>query len=193
MTEKELESRLCQELRCVDGERGRLASLRFVRSTSDAASISDLFGNFDYDVIQDDSRWRNTPPDVMRDIAGGMTCDIAVRSRLSGENRIYIEVKRTQPIGYGKVDSQVVRYFLHLLGTTHREPIPRTPDMRRAMILAAPPGWFATSANAETWSYFWETFAPLAAVFDVTLAELHLQDESLSFNKPMQSAGSAGG
>jgi hypothetical protein len=54
----------------------------------------------------------------MRDVAGGVTPDIVLRSRVSGQNRIYVEVKDSEPLHYDIEDSQIVRYFLHLLGTT---------------------------------------------------------------------------
>jgi hypothetical protein len=190
--EKELEKRLCEKLRCSNGDRSSLKSLVFAETTSQARSVADLVGPCDYDLIEDDSRW-NSAPRLMQDVAGGMIPDVVLRSRGSGENRIYIEVKKTQPLGRGRADSQVVRYFLHLLGTTHRDPIPGAQEILRAVIVAAPEEWFANRTNADTWSYFLNTFAPLATSFGITLAALHLRDSSSSSNRPMQPTGSAGG
>ncbi|ALA57218.1 hypothetical protein NITMOv2_0782 [Nitrospira moscoviensis] len=65
-------------------------------STSDAKNLFDLIGHKTYEVIEDDSRW-NLHPKFMLEIIGGMTPDIVLRSKASNENRIYIEVKKTQP------------------------------------------------------------------------------------------------
>ena len=121
--------------------------------------------------------FRSNPyPKFMVEIIGGMIPDIVLRSKVSNENRIYIEVKRTQPLGYGKVDSQIVRYFLHLLATSHSKPSGGADDIRRAVLLAAPPSWFAVNAIHDAWRYFLETYTQLASCFGVTLGELHLQD-----------------
>jgi hypothetical protein len=188
MDEKQLEQNLCDHLRRCLCAPSQAEPLTFARTTSAVTSFTDLLGGVEYDVIQDDNRW-NPAPQFMQDIAGNMIPDIVLRSRRSAENRIYVEVKRTRRLGYGKADSQIVRYLLHLLATTREKPVGDAVDIRRAVILAAPTFWFADSKNADTWGYFLTTYAPLAAAFDVTLAELHLSDESS--NPPMQLPGSA--
>lgn len=169
MDENDLEKRLCEQLRVPAG----LAGMSLHGSTTGAATLRDLVGGVPYEVIEDDSSW-NQDPTFMRDIIGGMTPDIVLRSKVSGQNRIYLEVKRTRPLNYGKADSQVVRYFLHLLATTERRPSSFEIDIRRAIILAAPAAWFTVPKNAEVWSHFMDKFSALAAAFDVTLAELRL-------------------
>ena len=57
----------------------------------------------------------------MLDLTGGSVPDIVLRSKASGENRIYVEVKDTQPLGYGLEDSQIIRYFLHLISHQYKK------------------------------------------------------------------------
>lgn len=83
-------------------------------------------------------------------------------------------MKKTRPLGYGKFDSQAIRYLLHLLATTQQRPHGIATDIRRAIVLAAPPSWFGVKDNRDAWHYFLQTYAALAATFDVTLAELHV-------------------
>ncbi len=176
MDEKELEHRLCDGLRSGVASSAALASLAFTNSTSDAKTVADLTGTMPYEVIQDHSEW-NPFPQFMVDVIGGMTPDVVLRSSVSGENRIYIEVKKTGPLGYGRADSQVVRYFMHLLATTRRKPASALADIRRAVVLAAPFWWFTNAKNGDVWRFFLETYSPLAGAFDVTLAELHLPEQ----------------
>jgi hypothetical protein len=125
--------------------------------------------------IHDNSKW-NLNPKLMQDIICGMTPDIVLRSNVSGENRIYIEVKDTEPLGhkhYGIEDSQVVRYFLHLIAISKRNK--GVTDIRRAMLLCAPSMWFKVERNAKAWAYFLEHFSGLAKAFDITLGELHAE------------------
>jgi len=72
----------------------------------------------------------------MLDVIDGMIPDIVLRSPISRQNRIYIEVKDTEPLGYGIEDSKIARYFLHLLATTTRGP-KEGNDIRRAVLLCA--------------------------------------------------------
>jgi len=178
VNEKQLETILCEKLLAALTNRAVLNELSLEHSTSDHKTLGDLIGATPYEVIQDHSRWQQQPG-FMTDVIGGMTPDIVLRSSLSGENRIYIEVKKDVGIGRGEshADSQMVRYFLHLLGTTHQRP-PRTPtDIGRAVILAAPSSWFTASKNSGRWEYFLEKHTELASCFGITLAELHLIDD----------------
>lgn len=175
MTEKDLERRLCEMLRGGFATVDVPSQLSVHNSTSDAKNLFDLIGDKGFELIADDSRW-NPHPKFMLDIIGGMIPDIVLRSKVSNENRIYIEVKKTQPLGYGKVDSQIVRYLLHLLAISHGKPSGGADDISRAVLLAAPPSWFAVNANHDAWGYFLETYTGLASCFGVTLGELHLQD-----------------
>ena len=175
MTEKDLERQLCEKLRAGFTAVDMPAEFFIHNSTSEAKNLFDLIGNKGYELIEDDSRW-NLHPKFMLDIIGGMTPDIVVRSKGSGENRIYIEVKKTQPLGYGKVDSQIIRYLLHLLATSHSKPPNDGEDIRRAVLLAAPPSWFAANVNHNAWTYCLETYSRLTSCFGVTLGELHLSE-----------------
>lgn len=173
MTEKDLERRLCELLRGGLSTADIPVECAIHNSTSDAKSVLGLIGGRDFELIEDDSRW-NLHPKFMVEVIGGMTPDVVLRSKLSGENRIYIEVKKTRPLGYGQVDSQVIRYLFHLLATSHSMPPHAPDDLRRAVLLAAPPSWFTAKANHDAWTYFLETYSRLASCFGVTLGELHL-------------------
>jgi len=163
--EKEIEGRILERLE--DG----LARLEIQNSTSDAPNLAALLGQHRPTVFHDTSAW-NLHPNFMQDVIGGMVPDIVLRSPISRQNRIYIEVKDTGPLGYGIEDSQIARYFLHLLATTTRGP-KEGNDIRRAVLLCAPAAWFKVKGNAETWNYFLVCFSGLAAAFDITLGELY--------------------
>jgi hypothetical protein len=165
MGEKDIEHRICELLRS-----GKAGAIRLANSTSNAHSLGDLLGTAEFDILQDTSAW-NSEPRRMTDVIGGMTPDIVIRSRISMENRIYLEVKETLDLGYGTADSQVVRYFLHLLAMTHQR---QGADIRRALLLAAPSAWFE-GIGRQKWSYFLTTHAALAQALDVTLAEIRVE------------------
>lgn len=150
-------------------------ALEIKNSSSDARTVADLLGDRVPMVIQDNSIW-NPHPKLMVDIIGGMVPDIVLGSHASGENRIYIEVKELEPLGhnrYGIEDSQIVRYFLHLIAMSRRFPKKGVADIRRAVLLCAPSAWFEQQRNARAWSHFLEHFSGLAKAFDITLGELH--------------------
>lgn len=176
MTEKDIERRLCEMLRSGFTAVDMPAEFTIHNSTSDAKNLLDLIGKNGYEVIEDDSRW-NLHPEFMLEIIGGMTPDIVLRSKASSENRIYIEVKKKQPLGYGKADSQIIRYFLHLLVTSHSKPPSVEKDISRAVLLAAPVSWFTDTINRDAWTYFLGTYSRLASRFGVTLGELHLSEQ----------------
>jgi len=163
--EKALEARLLDKIK------GGLP-VEILNSTSDAKTLADLFGNHLPKWLQDTSDF-NPAPKFMQDIIGGMTPDIVLRSPLSGENRLYIEVKEREPLGYGIADSQIVRYFLHLLAISTRLPVTGQTDIRRAVLVCAPSEWFKVKTNADVWGYFLQHFSGLAKTFDITLGELH--------------------
>ncbi len=146
--------------------------LKIQASTSKAQSLADLLCGSEPEVIHDNSDW-NPQPRLMQDLVGGMTPDIVLRSRASGENRVYIEVKDSEPLGYGIEDSQVIRYFLHLIATTRKVPKKGVTDISRAVLLCAPSQWFMGAGNAKTWNHFLEHFSGLARAFEITLGELH--------------------
>lgn len=178
MTEKDLERRLCEMLRNGLPTIDTHAEFSIHNSNSDAKNLYDLIGKNDYEVIEDDSRW-NLHPKFMLEIIGGMRPDIVLRSKASSENRIYIEVKKTKPLGYGKADSQIIRYFLHLLATSHSKPSIAgvdIVDIGRAVLLAAPVSWFAATLNHDAWTYFLKTYSGLASCLGVTIGELHISE-----------------
>ncbi len=118
----------------------------------------------------------NLKPEFMIDLMGKNTIDIVLRSSQSHQNRIYIEVKRDQQaLRRGKYDSQIIRYFLHLLCATAEKP-DGMPDIRRAMLLAAPSNWFQKKTNQDTWEYFLDKYRDIARCFHITLGKLEIDD-----------------
>ncbi len=175
MVEKDLENSLAAILRAGHLDRSALRDLRIAPSTSDATSIYDLVKNFEYEIFQDTSDF-NPEPKLMIDVAGGIVPDLVLRSRASRENRIYIEVKLTEEIRDEAPLSQIVRQFLHLLATSRHSPLTGGPDIRRAVLLAAPSAWFAKETNMTKWRYFLNTYTGLARLpmLDITLGVLKL-------------------
>lgn len=137
------------------------------------SSFADLCKHHSFDIWQDDSRW-NENPSFMNEIIGGMTPDIVIRSTLSGENRIIIEVKVQVKLGYSTTSSQIIRYFLHLLATSKSEPINGKPDITRAILLAAPDEWFDNPSTGSAWNYFFNQYKDLANDFSVVLGEIRI-------------------
>jgi len=175
MVEKDLENSLADILRAGSSDRSRLRDLRIISGTSDATSIYDLVENHEYKIFQDTSDY-NFNPKLMIDVAGGIIPDLVLRSTTSEENRIYIEVKLTEEIRDEAPLSQIVRQFLHLLCTSRHSPLTGGPDIRRAVLLAAPSAWFAKETNMIKWRYFLNTYTGLARLpkVDITLGELRL-------------------
>ena len=165
------------ERRLLGSIRQNASSVLIHRSSIPATTnFRDLFKNLDYEHIHDNSDW-NPSKKLMPDIIGGMCPDVVLRSKATGENRIYIEVKDTERLGdrhYDIEDSQVVRYFIHLLTTTRK----KSNDIGRAMLLCAPSRWFADPKNAKAWGHFVEHFSGLATKFDITIGEVHADELS---------------
>jgi hypothetical protein len=173
MAEKDLESKLTEKLEHAQNDQAVLNEIWITNGTSEAETLYDLIGGRQYKIFKDTDEW-NQNKDMMVDLMGAMVPDIVLRSEGSGENRIYIEVKETTPLAYGREDSQIIRYFLHLLAITTNKPRRCPDDIRRAVLLAAPSPWFDVPKNAEVWEYFLETYQGLATAFDVTLGEIRL-------------------
>lgn len=170
--EKEYERALCERIDRYLADPKINDPIPFARTTSDAKSLGDLIGLTAVKVLPDNSEWRQNH-DVLVDLTGGMTPDIVLRSNLSGQNRILIEVKCESRLNYGRVDSQIVRYFLHLLATTLHDAKNKF-EVRRAVVLAAPRAWFEVPQNRADLEYFNSTYGPIASVFGITLAEIDL-------------------
>lgn len=154
-----------------------LRSLPITSSTSNAANLYDLMGDKAFNLFRDTSCWNPDPRSkFLVDVAGGITPDLVIRSQASGENRIYIEVKLHEELRGCAPLSQVVRQFLHLLATSRFAPVVAPPDIKRAVLLAAPSAWFATPRNRKKWQYFLTHYTDLARLrqIDITLGELRL-------------------
>ena len=143
------------------------------RATSpDVKTMADLLDGYKWDKFHDTSDW-NKLKHLMQDVSGGMCPDVVIYSKMTDENRIYVEVKDTSRLGYGVEDSQIIRYFLHLLVTTKKILSKNGPGMQRAVLLCAPSQWFKHPRTAKPWDYFLEHFSGLAEAFNITLGEIH--------------------
>jgi hypothetical protein len=171
MSEREIQNALCAILSSAQMESSRLTRVPVSWGAKSIGTLADWVNGIFYDVLEETSDW-NPHARLMVDLTGGLAVDIALRSRVSGENRIYIEVKETDDLHCGTVASQIVRYFLCMLATTRRNTGQR--DMRRAVLLAAPSSWFEREdRKAESkWKYFLTTYQPLADEFGITLGEI---------------------
>jgi hypothetical protein len=138
MDEKAVQNELVNKLRACQDLPDLLSNISLSQSTSNAATLYDLIGDLRFELFPDTSDWNQTPR-LMGEIIGGMTPDVVLRSVATDENRIIIEVKLNQRLNYGVPDSQIVRYFLHLLALTESR---RGMDIRRAVLVAAPAEWF---------------------------------------------------
>lgn len=148
--------------------------IAFAESSSDVRNLQQLLADKDFQTLRDTSEW-NQHKNMLVDISGNMTPDLVLRCARDGDNRIIIEVKCHSGLNYDKHDSQLVRYFLHLLATTHQRK-DNPAAIRRALILAAPASWFLTPANRDRWTYFINTYRDLARHFDITLAAILLPE-----------------
>ena len=165
--EKEIEGRLLPILKRCPQE------VVIHRATSpDVNTMADLLDGCKWDKFHDTSDW-NKLKHLMQDVSGGMCPDVVIYSKITDENRIYIEVKDTSRLGYGIEDSQIIRYFLHLLVTTKKIPSKEESDIPRAVLLCAPSRWFKHPKTAKSWNYFLEHFSGLAKAFNITLGEIH--------------------
>jgi hypothetical protein len=176
MDEKELETRLCTILRDGMANRRALDTLKLTNaSVRGHMSVASLLGTADFQVLQDTNDW-NQHLSLSLDLFGQLVPDIVVRTQVGGPanyaNRIIIEVKYATGLRKPYEASQVVRYFLHLLVTTTKGNPQK--DGARSLILAAPASWFTDARNSAAWNYFRRTYGDLPEVFDITLAELHL-------------------
>ena len=168
LDEKALETELCNQI--ASGEAARKA-IR-IDTQDKNCSLFDLLAGFEPQVIQDNSDWNNHK-NLSQDLFGGITPDIVLRSKTSGENRIVIEVKKTSDFTHKELDaSQVLRYFLHLLATTNKRPNGRA-DISRAVLLAAPKQWFESN-SAKPWNHFLKQYQPLATQFEIVLGNIIL-------------------
>jgi hypothetical protein len=94
MTQREKEI----EVRILDSLKDGLARLEFQNSTSDAKNLTTLLGQHRPTVLHD-TNVRNLHPTFMQDVIGGMVPNIVLRSPISAQNRIYIEVNDAEPLG----------------------------------------------------------------------------------------------
>jgi hypothetical protein len=187
--EKRFEKMLCELLnaakerpdilRAITIHKASVPKVRRLPNLQRVRTLADLFdGIHEYSVFKDTSAWWKHC-DLLVEVSGGMTPDIVVRSHGADgarwQNRILIEVKDRSELGGEQEASQAVRYLLHLLATTSRDPGHR--DLRRGVLLAAPARWFdPKNKTARKWRYFVEKYSDLARIFDVTIGEIHVEE-----------------
>ena len=175
MTGEKIKAWLCDQLRKAETDPSILKTIHIANSTGDVEDLWGLIGDSPFDIFCDTNEWNNKRG-VMPEIIGGMTPDIVLRSKASGQNRIIIECKGTteKQSRYGIADSQFVRYFLWLLTMTESR---RGQDIRRAVLLAAPSPWFMNNETSRGWNYLCQTYQPIGSYepdegFDITLGEI---------------------
>jgi hypothetical protein len=186
-TEKQWETWLALKLQTWCGSQVSLSTIPVrTKKTSKTTecSMGYLCGGVAYSVFADTSDWNNNEIGkpysgaILTEISGGMRPDIVLRSTVSDQNRIFIEIKESAKLNYTFYDSQIVRYFIHLLATSTSSK-QRDTDLRRAILLAAPDHWFDEKQKVAPWDDFCDRFAGLADKMDITLGEIRLNDDLL--------------
>lgn len=188
MSETQIEIQIVELLQ--EGLRtpNRLAEMKLSNTDSAVECLADLCGTQKFEIFQRNPEW-NTHKGFMKDLIGGMIPDIVLRSTTSGQNRIYIEVKESACLHYNTEDSQIIRYFLHLLAVSERNPKGCDDiEIGRAVILAAPLAWFEDSRTGTDWRYFLEHYRKLARLFCITLGEVHT--DTVKTSRVCDAAGS---
>ena len=151
-------------------------SLKF-QSTSNIEyqNIGRLINGSPFDILQDTSDW-NQHKNICIDISGQMTPDIVIRSKVTNQNRIIIEVKDWARISNN--GRQLRSYFIHLLVTTTRDASV-SGGIVRAIILAAPDHWFRDRNRYAAYDIFLQECAGLANDYGIVLAAINMADISL--------------
>jgi hypothetical protein len=164
--EKAIEKKLLDAI-LRDPEKAKIKSANF----PEVANFRDLLDDHGFAHFRDTDMW-NPCKDFMLDVIGNMIPDLVLRSTATGENRIIVEVKDQDRLAdrhFEMEDSQVIRYFLHLLATSRKNE----KDIHRAVILCAPSIWFQDPHNAKAWGYFLEHYSDLATKFGIVLGEIY--------------------
>lgn len=176
LDEKELEKALC---RLIDSGEDGLRNL-VITTPHGPRTLLDLVGHHrpqfaEKTILEDTSDW-NGCRGLSKDLFHLITPDIVLRSPLSSENRIIIEVKRTSSFTHVEAEaSQVLRYFLHLLATTNKnENLKGQKDIQRAILLAAPISWFSDKKVASPWDYFLKQYGALAKQWNIEIGSIVL-------------------
>lgn len=168
----------------------RLEEIKIKNSTSEGVNcLADLVGTKEFVPCHESQgeKWRRCYPEVGMDLVGGRTRpDIIISSVKSGEQRVVIEVKKHATFTHKEPSaSQIARYFLYLVYASRQNPLGRAgPDIRRAVLLAAPRAWFSPKQNKEEsaklkiWRETVRIYKDLAGLrgFDITFGEIHEED-----------------
>jgi hypothetical protein len=172
MTEKEIENYYADIIQMSSINSEALKEMKFAKNyTTSSESLFDLIGKVEFQFFQDTTDWNNNK-EILVDISGNMIPDLVIRSKRTNQNRILIEIKNESNLRYGIPDSQAVRYFLNLIATSTEN---KNGDIKRGIILIAPPKWFSNSK----WCYFTKTYSDLAKVFGITIAEIKHERNTL--------------
>lgn len=163
--------------------RGEPDTWKRIRITNcNSMDVSTLFGligeyRFARDFhIREEAALRPVNSKLSVDLFGLVKPDLVLSSTASGQDRIVIEVKQHARPTHREPDaSQFLRYFLHLLVTSDSRPRGR-PDIRRAMLMAAPASWFESESKSRTWRHLVTHYGALSKQFDITLGEIRAED-----------------
>ena len=172
MPEIMFHDRLCKALEAGRGNRSVLNEISVLSvNHADVRSIGDLIPvNAPYAITEFLTVVAKPP---LSDVFNRLQPDIVIQSLGSTAplSRIYIDVKDKAEMTYGFADSQLVRYFLHLIATTTA----KDSLIRRAVLAAAPAEWFERESRRGTksaWTHFITSYAPLASALNVTLGSI---------------------
>jgi len=172
--EKDLEAKIVLRL---EPSGTKWQSIAITNCTTSASTLGDLIGDAGFRLDQQLSLVRGSVG-LSVDLFGGQTPDIVIHSLASKQSRIVIEVKKNALFANkGRHESQILRYFLHLLATTDQKPNGKQ-DINRAVLLAAPSAWFEANltGGAKLWKQFVEDYGPLAETFHIALGEIRTND-----------------
>ncbi len=154
-------------------------TVHIFRSKKEVGTLNDLLGECQWNrdfVLEEEVVLRKKESELCVDLFGGITPDIVLCSKRSGQNRIIIEAKIHAALTRTEThESQVLSYFLHLLVTSDRKP-KGIVDIPRGFFLAAPSSWFKNEKKSRPWHGFVNHYGPLADQFNIKLGEIRADD-----------------
>jgi hypothetical protein len=155
-------------------------TVKTYRAGKESGSLNELLGKAewrrDYEVLPQKKQKAGGTTGISSTFHG-LTPELIIAGKQSGQDRIVIEVKKySNPESFDHPDgNQFANYFFHLFATTDV----KSPDdiiIPGAMIVAAPINWFNIAENSNVWKYLIHQYGSLAKTYDITLAEIHIED-----------------
>jgi hypothetical protein len=177
MKEKDLENRIVEILETKSSSR---PVVKTYREGKEFGTLNQLLGKAecgrDYEVLPQKKQKAGGTTGISSTFHG-LTPDVIIAGKQSGQDRIVIEVKKySNPENNDHLDgNQFANYFFHLFSTTDVES-PDDINIPRALIVAAPTDWFKVPQNFTVWHHLIRQYGPLAELYKITLAEIHIQD-----------------